>query len=556
MKKIIKVSSIICLIIFIVLLYVSIKQNNGDNFNKIYNENYLYDLNNSWDIEYTNSKETRNLPINIKKNDSDYVYLYNKIDDNSSYDELILYTSLGSFDVFIDNEEVYSFHDEDFLKYKNKMTTLLHRIKINDKEKNNEIKIRAYLGDKDNISFIVEKSYLSINGESQNLIISDEIFKIITVSIILILGVSFTIIGVVAKRKKINELADLIDVGKFSVIIAVYSFLHSLTSYSLIKNLQVINTIYYTGLIFMPLPILNIVGSNKKIKNKFPVLVMKYVVYINYIIQTILTLFEIFDYKKMILFTHINLFMSILIAIYVLIRNIKKELYILLCTFPMMILGLVKLLNIYINTKIDLKIDNDLLLQISFIYFVVVYIIYIVSKYFKYYFLSIKSMTYKRLAYTDFLTNIGNRSAFERRIKQLDDIGKDISILWFISIDINNFKIINDTKGHAEGDRIIRSLALLLNKAFSKITKDLFRIGGDEFFIIISNYDEDTINEVLKDLYTNIEEFNAENENKISIALGYDNIKTIEYTSIKSAISKVDKKMYDNKRKIKNGYKQ
>lgn len=556
MKKIIKVSSIICLIIFIVLLYVSIKQNNGDNFNKIYNENYLYDLNNSWDIEYTNSKETRNLPINIKKNDSDYVYLYNKIDDNSSYDELILYTSLGSFDVFIDNEEVYSFHDEDFLKYKNKMTTLLHRIKINDKEKNNEIKIRAYLGDKDNISFIVEKSYLSINGESQNLIISDEIFKIITVSIILILGVSFTIIGVVAKRKKINELADLIDVGKFSVIIAVYSFLHSLTSYSLIKNLQVINTIYYTGLIFMPLPILNIVGSNKKIKNKFPVLVMKYVVYINYIIQTILTLFEIFDYKKMILFTHINLFMSILIAIYVLIRNIKKELYILLCTFPMMILGLVKLLNIYINTKIDFKIDNDLLLQISFIYFVVVYIIYIVSKYFKYYFLSIKSMTYKRLAYTDFLTNIGNRSAFERRIKQLDDIGKDISILWFISIDINNFKMINDTKGHAEGDRILRSLALLLNKAFSKITKDLFRIGGDEFFIIISNYDEDTINEVLKDLYTNIEEFNAENENKISIALGYDNIKTIEYTSIKSAISKVDKKMYDNKRKIKNGYKQ
>lgn len=556
MKKIIKVSSIICLIIFIVLLYVSIKQNNGDNFNKIYNENYLYDLNNSWDIEYTNSKETRNLPINIKKNDSDYVYLYNKIDDNSSYDELILYTSLGSFDVFIDNEEVYSFHDEDFLKYKNKMTTLLHRIKINDKEKNNEIKIRAYLGDKDNISFIVEKSYLSINGESQNLIISDEIFKIITVSIILILGVSFTIIGVVAKRKKINELADLIDVGKFSVIIAVYSFLHSLTSYSLIKNLQVINTIYYTGLIFMPLPILNIVGSNKKIKNKFPVLVMKYVVYINYIIQTILTLFEIFDYKKMILFTHINLFMSILIVIYVLIRNIKKELYILLCTFPMMILGLVKLLNIYINTKIDFKIDNDLLLQISFIYFVVVYIIYIVSKYFKYYFLSIKSMTYKRLAYTDFLTNIGNRSAFERRIKQLDDIGKDISILWFISIDINNFKMINDTKGHVEGDRILRSLALLLNKAFSKITKDLFRIGGDEFFIIISNYDEDVINEVLKDLYTNIEEFNAENESKISIALGYDNIKTIEYTSIKSAISKVDKKMYDNKRKIKNGYKQ
>lgn len=556
MKKIIKVSSIICLIIFIVLLYVSIKQNNGDNFNKIYNENYLYDLNNSWDIEYTNSKETRNLPINIKKNDSDYVYLYNKIDDNSSYDELILYTSLGSFDVFIDNEEVYSFHDEDFLKYKNKMTTLLHRIKINDKEKNNEIKIRAYLGDKDNISFIVEKSYLSINGESQNLIISDEIFKIITVSIILILGVSFTIIGVVAKRKKINELADLIDIGKFSVIIAVYSFLHSLTSYSLIKNLQVINTIYYTGLIFMPLPILNIVGSNKKIKNKFPVLVMKYVVYINYIIQTILTLFEIFDYKKMILFTHINLFMSILIAIYVLIRNIKKECYILLCTFPMMILGLVKLLNIYINTKIDFKIDNDLLLQISFIYFVVVYIIYIVSKYFKYYFLSIKSMTYKRLAYTDFLTNIGNRSAFERRIKQLDDIGKDISILWFISIDINNFKMINDTKGHAEGDRILRSLALLLNKAFSKITKDLFRIGGDEFFIIISNYDEDVINEVLKDLYTNIEEFNAENESKISIALGYDNIKTIEYTSIKSAISKVDKKMYDNKRKIKNGYKQ
>lgn len=430
------------------------------------------------------------------------------------------------------------------------MTTLLHRIKLNDKKNANEIKIKAYFDEKDNISFGVEKSYLSLNGEYQNLIIGDEIINIIVVGIILILGITFTIIGIIVKKKNINELIDIMNIGIFSIGIAIYLFLHSLTSYTIIKNLKVINSIYYTTVMLIPVPILNMIIYNKKVKNRFPALAMKYTIYINYIVQTILTLFEILDYNKMIMVTYICLLISILIVIIELIRDIRKEYYTILCSVPMIISCLIKLIKSISNNDIDLLKDNDIIFRIGFIYFVVAYTIYIISKYIKYYLLSIKSMTYKKLAYTDFLTNLYNRSAFEKRIEQLDCLSDNMTNIWFISIDINNLKEVNDTKGHNEGDKIIKDLAVILNKTFNEITKDLFRIGGDEFFVIVNTADKDLINDALKDLYIYIEEYNFENENSISIALGYDNV---EDSYIRHAISKVDKKMYDNKRKIKNG---
>lgn len=82
------------------------------------------------------------------------------------------------------------------------------------------------------------------------------------------------------------------------------------------------------------------------------------------------------------------------------------------------------------------------------------------------------------LGYTDFLTRIPNRKAFERDRKKIDERYS------LIMIDIDDFKKINDNNGHLFGDKILKRLAKMLKELVSPDGR-VYRIGGDEFILII-----------------------------------------------------------------------
>ncbi|WP_111892316.1 diguanylate cyclase [Acinetobacter sp. MB5] len=92
------------------------------------------------------------------------------------------------------------------------------------------------------------------------------------------------------------------------------------------------------------------------------------------------------------------------------------------------------------------------------------------------------------LALTDALTGISNRRAFLNRLKvELDDIQKEhISCSALIMLDIDHFKKVNDTYGHAVGDLVLKHLVKILSEQMDK--NDLLgRLGGEEFVILLSN---------------------------------------------------------------------
>ena len=87
----------------------------------------------------------------------------------------------------------------------------------------------------------------------------------------------------------------------------------------------------------------------------------------------------------------------------------------------------------------------------------------------------------------DMLTDLANRTLFMDRLSHLIDQRKSndqYSAVFFI--DLDNFKEINDTMGHATGDEVLKSVATILH---SVIRKDdtLARIGGDEFTVLLEN---------------------------------------------------------------------
>ncbi len=95
----------------------------------------------------------------------------------------------------------------------------------------------------------------------------------------------------------------------------------------------------------------------------------------------------------------------------------------------------------------------------------------------------------QRLALTDTLTNVYNRRGFtelsRREVERARRFGRPLSA---IMVDVDHFKSINDTYGHAEGDRILRMVAERLNSNIREIDV-LGRYGGDEFTIVLPETD-------------------------------------------------------------------
>lgn len=88
----------------------------------------------------------------------------------------------------------------------------------------------------------------------------------------------------------------------------------------------------------------------------------------------------------------------------------------------------------------------------------------------------------ERISYEDQLTGVMNRHALESFNEKTYGSLKTIGIL---SCDINGLKLINDTKGHEAGDKLIRDAAESLRIVFGN--KNVYRMGGDEFIVIYTN---------------------------------------------------------------------
>lgn len=102
---------------------------------------------------------------------------------------------------------------------------------------------------------------------------------------------------------------------------------------------------------------------------------------------------------------------------------------------------------------------------------------------------------FRALAETDYLTSILNRRAFMQSFEKLLDSGQGG---YFIMLDIDSFKAMNDRYGHDVGDKILRAMALCLKNAQG--SHSFGRIGGEEFGVLLQGDDPALAGEFVLDL--------------------------------------------------------
>ena len=160
------------------------------------------------------------------------------------------------------------------------------------------------------------------------------------------------------------------------------------------------------------------------------------------------------------------------------------------------------------------------------------------------------------LAHYDTLTQIPNRFLFQKRLEEVQNkAARHSTSFAFFFIDIDNFKSINDTYGHATGDFVLCSIAQNIKKVI-RLEDTFARIGGDEFTIITENIQEsqevkNLAKKVISAVTTPIIYKNKEFH--ITCSIGISRY-PIDSTQITELLHKSDHAMYIAKENGKNNF--
>ena len=162
--------------------------------------------------------------------------------------------------------------------------------------------------------------------------------------------------------------------------------------------------------------------------------------------------------------------------------------------------------------------------------------------------MSVLNKLLEQRAYTDAHTGLPNKDACEVFLKNKETVAKHTACIMF---DLNNLKIINDSKGHSKGDQLILNFARLLRNVIPK--EDFVgRYGGDEFMVVIYNTSKTEIEDILKQLSREKDSLNSRgNDMPIDYACGWAISDADGECTIQMLLDKADYYMYENKQSRK-----
>lgn len=160
----------------------------------------------------------------------------------------------------------------------------------------------------------------------------------------------------------------------------------------------------------------------------------------------------------------------------------------------------------------------------------------------------------ENLVITDPLTELFNRRHFSNIASQeILRARRDKKSFAFAILDIDNFKLYNDTYGHQAGDDVLISIAKALRQSFKRSSDYVFRLGGEEFGIILSDTHSDTLIYSMELARSNIENLSIEHrlnhpKNVVTGSFGMVIVHHEEkFTHIDTLYKKADEELYKAK---------
>lgn len=155
-----------------------------------------------------------------------------------------------------------------------------------------------------------------------------------------------------------------------------------------------------------------------------------------------------------------------------------------------------------------------------------------------------------KMAITDTLTGIGNRRLLEEVFHAHQKLKDRYGItLFLLMLDIDDFKIINDTYGHNTGDSVLKELTVLIGRSIRR--SDLFiRWGGEEFAVLLRYPNPGNVMKTVEHIRRQVEEHSFQSIAHLTCSFGITSIHPND--SLEEVIERADKALYRAKEDGKN----
>lgn len=169
----------------------------------------------------------------------------------------------------------------------------------------------------------------------------------------------------------------------------------------------------------------------------------------------------------------------------------------------------------------------------------------------------LRADTMDGLAHTDALTGLYNKLAYDNHTQVIEErLARGETEPFGIAIcDLNDLKVVNDVYGHGAGDLLLKNLSNIITSVFAN--SSTYRIGGDEFAVVVEGEDLARSDELVAAFKAKVEALAADDTlrpwEKVSCAIGFARFVPVSDTGVKDVFRRADKQMYACKMQMKGG---
>lgn len=464
------------------------------------------------------------------------------------------------FSVYIDGELVYEPNfDVDNVFYTSSTGTRWCSVDVTPDRLGKEIEIRLTAAYPNARCGVDGFRIGSLGGVILNSI-KENIVAVVTCILLLFVGVLLAVadIPINIRTQKNHELLFL---GMFSIFVALWctTELHLIEFF--IDDSRFIQVISCSSLMLIPLSLVLYLDSSTEFKNKIVIPIICGLNTLGFVLCWALHFLRIKDIHETLTLWHVNVVIASVLLVYTVVKaTIEKRKKHGANVFQ--ILRAIGLCSIAVTAIIDMgrfylghTNDGAMFVRIGMLIFTVCYGSSSLESTIKAVKMGVQAEFVSQLAYHDGLTGIGNRTAFEELLSKVESEKKNVADIGIAMFDINDLKFVNDNLGHPVGDSMIKTAANIIRESFEDEDSACFRIGGDEFVVVMRGKDVPTHYEKgMRSFSDLIERHNASPDLvfRISIAHGfyiYNDKCGLE--NVTEAYRLADEVMYETKRRMK-----
>ena len=389
---------------------------------------------------------------------------------------------------------------------------------------------------------------------------ADNMYGIVVSLLMILLGVGLIVVDLLPSYGRAKKNHSMLWIGLFALITGGWSLLETNVIQFCAKDMRILQLINNMFMVVDSMPLLLYLNSEYKV---FENRILRILAYINtgYILLCVFIQLEgTWDLHHMLL-GGILIMVAIDIVTYIwvtkmLIKLKKENKPIFQCA--MQITGLCSLWFFTVfetvrSLNVD-RMDRSGLIRVGMLIMCLCFAISSQVETYKIVEQGLKYDLVTKLAYSDGLTGLGNRTAYLEQLDEYVNPESNIKSLGIIYLDVNNLKTVNDNQGHEMGDNLIQIASHIISDSFGHYGK-AYRIGGDEFCVFITGINiEEKYKKGLLVFNELITEANLAKwyPYPIQIAHGFSICQEFTREKIDEAIAIADSEMYHNKQEIKN----